>query len=118
MTAFTPEGITNRRLRPLVAQLLAVPDHHYTARQMSYDLRRLARKGLIHRVPGKLCYVLTSYGRRLALFLSKAQARIFRPGLQPLDLHITSEAPPALRKAAQALDAALEELTREANLAA
>ena len=54
-----PEGITNGRVRPQVAQLLGVPPAQYTARQMGYDLRRLARKGLLQRVDGKLCYTLT-----------------------------------------------------------
>jgi hypothetical protein len=89
----TPEGITNRRLRPLVAQLLGVPDADYTARKMGYDLRRLKRKGLIQPVVRKLCYTLTPQGRRVALFLTKVQARILRPGLQALDLRITSATP-------------------------
>jgi Predicted nucleotide-binding protein containing TIR-like domain len=42
---------------------------------MGYDLRRLARKGLICPVPGKLGYSLTPYGRRVALFVTKVQAR-------------------------------------------
>ena len=116
--ALTPEGITNQRLRPLVAQLLAIPDQQYTARQMGYDLRRLVRKGLIRRVPSKLCYVLTPYGRRLALFLSKVHARVLRPGLQALDLHLTCQTPPPLRKAADALDNALQDLTKQAKLVA
>jgi hypothetical protein len=113
-----PEGITNGRLRPLVAQLLGVPAGQYTARQMGYDLRRLARKGLLHPVEGRLCYTLTPLGRRVALFLTKAYARVVRPGLQALDLQITSQVPPPLRTAFTALDAATDTLIREARLAA
>jgi hypothetical protein len=116
--ACAPEGITNGRLRPLVAQLLGVPDPEYTARQMGYDLRRLARKGLLRRVPGKLCYTLTPIGRRTALFLTKLQARVIRPGLQALDTRITAHAPPPLRSAFLALDVATEALITEARLAA
>jgi hypothetical protein len=116
--ALTPEGITNRRLRPLVAELLGVPDQQYTPRQMGYDLRRLKRKGLIQPVAGKLCYTLTPYGRRVALFLTKVQARVLRPGLQALDLHIVSDAPPPLRVACANLDAAIHSLASEAQLAA
>src|SRR5438067_5935334 len=116
--ALTPEGITNRRLRPLVAQLLGIADQEYTARQMGYDLRRLKRKGLIQPVTGKLCYTLTPYGRRVALFLTKVQARILRPGLQALDLHIVSDAPPPLRSACDALDTAIHNLAADAKLAA
>jgi hypothetical protein len=116
--ALTPEGITNRRLRPLIAELLGVPDQQYTARQMGYDLRRLKRKGLIQPVAGKLCYTLTPYGRRVALFLTKIQARVLRPGLQALDLRIVSDAPPPLRAACANLDAAIQSLASEAQLAA
>ena len=113
-----PEGITNRRLRPQVAQLLGVPDAAYTPRQMGYDLRRLARKGLIVRVEGQLCYTLTSHGRRVALFLTKLYARVLRPGLQALDHRIASQAPPPLRTALAAVDAATDRLLQEARLAA
>ncbi len=114
----TPAGITNRRLRPQVAQLLGVPDAAYTARQLGYDLRRLLRKGLLARVDGKLCYTLTPHGRRVALFLTKLYARVLRPGFQALDGRITSQAPPPLRTALAAVDAATEGLLQEARLAA
>ena len=113
----TPAGITNRRLRPQVAQLLGT-DAAYTPRQMGYDLRRLARKGLIARVDGKLCYTLTSHGRRVALFLTKLYARVVRPGFQALDRRIASQAPPPLHTALGAVDAATERLLQEARLAA
>jgi hypothetical protein len=116
--AFTPAGLTNRRLRPLVAHLLAVPDPQYTCRQMGYDLRRLARKGFIARVPGKLCYTLTPYGRRTALFLTKVHARVLRPGIQALDPQHVSHAPPRLRTALAAVDAATDALIAQAKLAA
>jgi hypothetical protein len=116
--ALTPEGITNQRLRPLVAQLLGVDDADYTPRQMGYDLRRLKRKALIRQVPGKLCYTLTPYGRRVALFLTKVQSRVLRPGLQALDLRIVSHAPPPLRSAYTLLDQAIQDLVSEAKLAA
>lgn len=113
-----PEGITNGRLRPPIAQLLGVSDGDYTARQMGYDLRRLARKGLIQRVEGKLCYTLTPKGRRAALFLTKLYARTIRPAFQALDTQITSQAPPPLRVAFTAVDAATDNLLREARIAA
>ncbi len=118
MFALTPEGITNGRLRPLMVQLLGVDDGQYTARQMGYDLRRLARKGLIRRVDGELRYVLTPYGRRVALFLSKLYARVLRPGLQALDPRIAPNSPPLLRIAANDLDAAMTVMLRQAKLVA
>jgi len=114
----TPEGITNGRLRPQVAALLGVPEAAYTPRQMGYDLRRLARKGLIHRVEGQLCYTLTPLGRRTALFLTKLYARVLRPGFQALDPQIQSQAPPPLRRALAAVDAATDALLQDARLAA
>jgi len=116
--ACAPEGVTNGRLRPVVAQLLGVPDGAYTARHMGYDLRRLVRKGLLGRVPGRLCYSLTPLGRRVALFLTKVHARVLRPGLQALDPHIVAQAPPRLRTLFIALDAATDSLIEEARLAA
>jgi hypothetical protein len=85
-------------------------------RQMGYDLRRLARKGLLRRLPHKLCYTLTSFGRRTALFLTKLQARVLRPGLQALDLRADTRTPPPLRTAFASVDTAIDSLIKEANL--
>ena len=57
----------------------------YTARQMTYDLRRLRRKGLIRRVPGSQRYELTDHGRRTAVFFTKTYTRILTPSLTELD---------------------------------
>jgi hypothetical protein len=78
------EGITNRSLRALVAELIP----GYTARQMTYDLRRLRRKHLIERRPGTQRYTLTSDGRRLAVFFTKTYTRIVCPALAELDPHL------------------------------
>jgi hypothetical protein len=75
------EGLTNRTLRTLVAGFLP----GYTARQMTYDLRRLQANGLIARVPGTHRYQLTSSGRRLAVFFAKTYARVVTPSLAELD---------------------------------
>ena len=85
---------------------------------MGYDLRHLKRKALIRQVSGKLCYTLTPYGRRMALFLTKLQARVLRPGLQVLDLSIVSRASPPLRDAFNSLDSDIVDLVKQANLAA
>jgi hypothetical protein len=83
LCAFTHliDGFTNRTLRALIAGLL--PD--YSARQMTYDLRRLRRKGLIRRVPRSQRYQLTRDGRRLAVFFTKTYTRIVNPSLAELD---------------------------------
>jgi hypothetical protein len=75
------EGLTNRSLRTMVAGMIP----GYTARQMTYDLRRLRRKGFIRRLPGSQRYTLTTHGRRLAVFFTKTHARILCPSLAELD---------------------------------
>ena len=75
------EGLTNRSLRELVTGLIP----GYTARQMTYDLRRLRRKGFIRRLPGSQRYQVTPDGRRLAVFFTKTHARIVCPSLAELD---------------------------------
>jgi hypothetical protein len=112
---WTADGLTNARLRPLVASLL---DTSYTTRQAGYDLRRLTRKGLIQRLDHQHRYVLTPHGRRISLFLTKVHARVLRPGLQALDLTFTAQAPPALRSTFTALDRAIDAHIAEAHLAA
>jgi hypothetical protein len=112
---WTADGLTNAQLRPLVASLVGTP---YTTRQMGYDLRRLTRKGLIKRLDHQKRYVLTPYGRRVALFLTKVHARVLRPGLQALDLSFIAQAPPRLRTTFAALDRAIDAHIGEAQLAA
>ena len=70
-----------RDLRPLVQHHLARP---YRMTQMAYDLRRLQRKALIARIPGKHRYTLTPLGRRLAFFCTKIYSRVICSGLGQL----------------------------------
>jgi hypothetical protein len=81
------EGLTNRSLRTLVAGLIP----GYSTRQMTYDLRRLRRKGLIRRIPHTQRYQLTSEGRRLAVFFTKTHTRIVCPSLAELDPFLPDE---------------------------
>ena len=74
-------GLTNRSLRELIAGLIP----GYSARQMTYDLRRLRRKRFIQRIPRTQRYELTNEGRRLAVFLTKTYTRIINPSLAELD---------------------------------
>lgn len=103
------EGITSRSLRPLVAAFLPA----YTARQMSYDLRRLRLNGFLRRMPGTQRYQLTADGRRLAVFFAKTYARIVTPSLAELDPtlpeHVASTTPLAQhwRGFERALDACI-----------
>jgi hypothetical protein len=74
-------GLTNKSLRELVAGLIP----GYSSRQMTYDLRRLRRKGLIRRIHGTQRYELSDHGRRTAVFFTKTYTRILNPTLSELD---------------------------------
>jgi hypothetical protein len=80
-------GLTNRSLRELIAGLIPA----YTARQMTYDLRRLRRKGFIQRIPRTQRYELTREGRRLAVFFTKTYTRILNPSLAELDPQLPAD---------------------------
>jgi hypothetical protein len=80
-------GLTNRTLRELIAGLIP----GYGPRQMTYDLRRLRRKGFIQRIPRTQRYELTSEGRRLAVFFTKTYTRIVNPSLAELDPQLPPE---------------------------
>ena len=80
-------GLTNRSLRALIAGLIP----GYGARQMTYDLRRLRRKGFIQRIPRTQRYQLTDEGYRLAVFFTKTYTRIVNPTLAELDPALPTE---------------------------
>jgi hypothetical protein len=90
-------GFTNRSLRAQVAGLLATS---YTASQMTYDLRRLRRKGLIRRQPRSNTYVLTADGVRVAIFYTKVYGRVLRPLVTPDG----PPTPPEVRQALRIID--------------
>jgi hypothetical protein len=80
------QGLTNRTLRPLIAELIP----GYSTGQMTYDLR-LRRKGLIRRIPKSQRYQLTDHGRMIAVFFTKTHVRIVNPSLAELDPHLPNE---------------------------
>jgi hypothetical protein len=88
-----------------------------TSGQITYDLRRLRIHGLIGRIPHSFRYQVTAAGIRQALFLTRLTQRFLIPGLAEL----TDPRPPAparLRAAALAYEASLDDLVRQAGLAA
>jgi hypothetical protein len=116
ITAFAhlPRGFRNRDLRPQVEALFG---RSYSTAQMTYDLRRLRLKGLIHRIPKTHRYTATSYGLKVAFFYAKLYLRILRPNwaaLLPDDDHL----PRPLRTVLEQLDHEIEKLYREAALVA
>jgi hypothetical protein len=112
--AHLPRGFRNRDLRPQVATLLGRP---HSAAQMTYDLRRLRLKGLIHRLPGTHRYTVTTYGLKVAFFSSKLYLRILRPNWAAL-LPADDALPCPLRQALNQLDLAIHKIHEEAALAA
>jgi len=94
---FTVTGITNKTLRGLMTGLLHRP---YSMNQASYDLGRLARNGLIARVPGRNRYTLTRDGLLFAHFYTKVYDHVLRPLMAP----DRPNAPPELAAALDTLD--------------
>lgn len=90
-------GFTHRSLRARVSGLLGGA---YSTNQMSYDLARLRRNGLIERLPGTNTYQLTSDGLRAAIFYTKVHDRL----LGPLMAADKPPADPELRAALATID--------------
>ena len=112
-----PHGFTNRELRTLTAPLLGKRFEDITAGQMTYDLRRLRAHRLIERVPRSRRYHVTDTGLQHALLFTHAHDHLLRT-----DLALTSDPSPPrktkLHNAARAYQAAFDELTQQARLAA
>lgn len=102
----TLSGFTHGALRGTVIDLLG-PDTRYGAAQMTYDLRRLCRKGILQRKVGSHRYTLTPYGRRVVLFFTKLDARVFRPAFAAI-----ADAEPIPRPLATALKRVDQAITR------
>ena len=103
-------GFTNRSLRAQVSHLLGTA---YTVNQMSYDLARLRRNGLIERIERTNTYVPTGDGLRIAVFYTKVHNRL----LSPL---IAADRPPApveLRTALRTIDRHVDSYIDRARLA-
>ncbi len=112
--AHLPRGFHNRDLRPPIEALLGRP---YSAAQMTYDLRRLRLKGLIHRIPKTHRYTATSYGLKVAFFYAKLYLRILRPEWASL-LPVNDQLPRPLRAALDQLEAQIRQIHKDAALAA
>lgn len=113
--AHIPRGFTNKTLRKQVADLLGSDSTPYGTNQMSYDLRRLRSKGIIWRIPNSYRYQLTTYGRKVALFFTKLDARIFRQFLAATD--DAQPIPLPLAAAFEQVEQAVAELVGRAHLA-
>jgi hypothetical protein len=112
-----PDGFTNADLRAHLCQLLGVNPDAWPAGRATYDLRRLRLHGLIARIPHTHRYRVTDTGLHHAMFLTRVHNRLLRTGTAQL-ADPNPPAPTPLRAAARAYDAALDNLIRQAGLAA
>jgi hypothetical protein len=111
------QGFTNAEMRALLAQLLGLDPATYPAGRMTYDLRRLRLHGIIERIPRSHRYQLTPCGLRIALFFSRAYARLLRPTLAA----IMPQAPPTsapIRVAFERLQSAIDACCQDQRLVA
>ena len=102
-------GITNKSLRALMTGLLGTA---YSTNQASYDLTRLARNALIHKIPHRNLYTLTPDGLQFAIFYTKVHDRLLRPLLaagQP-------QAPPVISAALRIIDRHIDNRLADARL--
>jgi hypothetical protein len=112
-----PNGFTNAELKTHIAALHGLVPGQITPGRMSYELRRLRLHGLITRIPGSFRYRVTDTGLRAALVLTRTHTRLIRPALA----HLADPSPPApsrLRKAFDRTLQAIDDLARDAHLAA
>jgi hypothetical protein len=112
---FAARGFSNRDLRARLAPLLGKKPGEITAGQMTYDLRRLRLRGLIARIPKTHRYCLTQLGLRVALFYTRAHARLIRTGLTAA--MPTSELSPTLAAGFRKIEQGMDELHAAAKVA-
>jgi hypothetical protein len=116
MFRLLPRGFANSDLRPIMARLLGLPAESITPGKMTYDLRRLRQRGFIARIPGTFRYQVTGAGLAQAVFLTRLHDRFLRTGLASLADPGTSTR--RLAAATRAYTAAIDDLARQAGLAA
>lgn len=112
---FLPCGFRSRDLREHLAALLGDDPSHWTQGRLTYQLRRLRLHGLIERIDKTHRYAVTERGHRVALWLSRCQARMLRPSLGQL----LDNAPcfdETLRTAIERFDQSVERHFQAANL--
>lgn len=111
---FLTRGFTNRDLREFMAPLLGLKPGDFGQGRMSYDLRRLRRRGLIERVPSSHRYRVTDEGFRIAFTYTGLASRLLAPALastpiEDIDAAPTRKARSALQRLERAMDALIDE---------
>ena len=106
---FAVTAITSKHLRVLMTGLLHRP---YSINHASYDLTRLARNGLIRRIPGRNQYLLTPDGHLFAHIYTKVHDRV----LHPLMATDRPNAPPELVGALNTIDRIITQRINDARI--
>jgi len=112
-----PAGFAAAEFRQHVAPLLGLAPGAFPPGRLTYDLRRLRLHGLIARIPKTHRYQVTPFGLRLALFVTRVQARLFRPGVALLAPDIARDRS-TLRAAFDRLEREIDTWCTEAKLVA
>ena len=112
-----PRGFSNHDLREHLTPLLGANPKPLGQGQMTYHLRRLRLHGMIERIPHSHRYRVTDSGFRTALFLTRAHARLIRPGLAAA-LDSAPPAPTPLAAALHRVDQAVDRIWAQGDLAA
>ena len=115
--ALLPNGFANRDLRGPLAALLGRPAETLTSGIMTYELRRARLHGMIRRFPHTNRYHLTPFGLRAALHYTLLYNRLLRPSIGDIIGPLPAK-PSALRRDIDRLEATIEDLIQQANLAA
>lgn len=110
-----PEGFRAAGLRDHLAPLLGLAPEALRQGRLSYELRRLRLHGLIERIPRSHRYRVTELGFRVALFFTRAYARLIRPGLaQIVDARPNGDT--RLRRPLEQLELAIDRWATDARL--
>ena len=91
------DGVRNRQLRPLLAQMLGLEEAQITQGKMSYDLRRLRLHGLIERIEKTHRYRVTKEGLAVVHFYHRLYSRLLRPALSLIDAPAATQRSPEER---------------------
>ena len=111
-----PNGSTNASLKEPIANLLDEKVGHYSRSKMTYDLRRLRLKGVINRLQNSNRYIVTPYGYTVVLFMTKLNARLFRPAFAALNPKNLENIPTPLLAAFERVDQEITNILSKNNI--
>jgi hypothetical protein len=83
---------------------------------MSYEMRRLRRKGMLCRQPHTTRYWVTPYGIRVAPFITRLHSRWLRPGYAAVTPGAALDVPHGLQKALNSVNKEIDAMLATASL--